>query len=204
MDTTALYRLSYGVFMLASRSGETVNGCITNTCIQVANDPVRIAVCVIKSNYTCDIIKKSGVFCLSLLDRTCSFDTIVRWGFQTGRKVDKFAGMELPEDENGVPYLTWSTCAMISARVVQSIDLGSHTMFIAEVLDAKVLSPNEPLTYAYYQSSVKPKPKAPAEPKVPKAWKCSICGHVYEGAELPKDYVCPLCGHGPEDFEPVY
>ena len=110
MDTTALYRLSYGVFMLASRSGETVNGCITNTCIQLANDPVRIAVCVINSNYTCDIIKKSGVFCLSLLDRTCSFDTIVRWGFQTGRKVDKFAGMELPEDENGVPYLTWSTC----------------------------------------------------------------------------------------------
>ncbi len=205
MDNTALFRLSYGVFMLATRSGEKINGCITNTCMQVANNPTRIAVCCINTNYTCDLIKESGVFCLSLLDRSVNFDTIVRWGFQSGRSVDKFAGMELPEDENGVPYLTWSSCAMISAKVVQSLDLGSHTMFIAEVLDAKVLSDKEPLTYALYQSEVKPKPQKPAaQPKTPKAWKCRICGYEYEGEKLPEDFLCPLCGHGPEDFEPVY
>ncbi len=205
MDNTALFRLSYGVFMLATRSGEKINGCITNTCMQVANSPTRIAIACINTNYTCDLIKESGVFCLSLLDKSCSFDTLVRWGFQSGRNADKFAGMELPEDGNGVPYLTWGTCAMISAKVVDSMDLGSHTLFIGEVLDAKVLSDREPMTYAYYQSDVKPKPQKPAvQPKAPKAWKCRICGYVYEGEKLPDDFLCPLCGHPAEDFEPVY
>ena len=114
MDKKALYNLSYGVFMLATRSGNVVNGCITNTCIQVANNPVRIAISVLNSNYTCDLIKESGIFTLSLLDQTCSFETIRHFGFQSGRDVDKFANITAPADENAVPYLGWQTCSVLT------------------------------------------------------------------------------------------
>ena len=207
MDKKALYSLSYGVFMLATKAGDKVNGCITNTCMQVANDPTRVAFACINRNYTCELIKESGIFALTLLDQTCTFQTISHFGFQTGREVDKFADMDTPVDANGIPYLGWQACAVISGKVVDSMDLGSHTLFIAEVEDAKVLSENSPLTYADYQSKVKPKPKDVNMEKKEKkivGWKCKICGYVYEGSELPADYECPLCGHPAEDFEPIY
>ena len=140
MDKKALYKLSYGVFMLSTKVGSKVNGCITNTCMQVAGSPTRIAICVINTNYTCDLIKESGVFALTLLDQTTGFELIQHFGFQSGRDVDKFANLRLPEDVNGIPYLAWQACAVISGKVVNSLDLGTHTMFIAEVVDAKVLS----------------------------------------------------------------
>lgn len=206
MDKKALYSLSYGVFMLSAKSGEKANGCITNTCMQVANSPTRVAISVLNTNYTCDLIKQSGRFVLSLLDQTCTFETIKHFGFQSGRDVDKFAGIQLPVEANGIPYMGWQACAVISGRVVSSQDLGSHTLFIAEVEDAKVLSENEPLTYADYQNKVKPKPKTEAKASDKKiiGWRCKICKYVYEGSELPAEFSCPLCGHGPEDFEPVY
>jgi flavin reductase (DIM6/NTAB) family NADH-FMN oxidoreductase RutF/rubredoxin len=204
MDKRALYNLSYGVFMLSTKFEDVTNGCITNTCIQVANNPIRVAVSVINSNYTCELIKKSGVFALSLLDQTCRFETIKHFGLQSGRDTDKFEGMKVHTDVNGVAYLGWQTCAVISCRVTDSKDLGSHTLFIAEVEDARMLSENEPLTYAYYQSNIKPKQEEKKTDKQIVGWKCSICNYVYEGSELPDDFTCPLCGHGREDFEPVY
>lgn len=204
MDNTALYKLTYGVFMLATQADGVKNGCITNTCIQVANDPVRIAVSVINTNYTCELLKKSGVFTLSLLDNTCSYQTIAHFGMQSGRNTDKMAPLPLPVDGNGVPYMGWASCAVISAKVVSSEDLGTHTLFVAEVTDAKVLGDNPPLTYADYHAKLKPKPEKPAEDKKIVAWKCKICGYIYEGETLPADFVCPLCGHPADDFEPVY
>lgn len=204
MDKKALYNISYGVFMLATKSGDKVNGCITNTCMQVANSPTRVAIAVINTNYTCDLIKESGIFALSILDKSCTFETIKHFGFQSGRDVDKFANIKCPTDCNGVPYMGWQACAVVSCKVTESIDLGSHTLFIAEVEDAKVLSQNEPLTYAYYQSEIKPKPEKKASDKNIIGWRCKICKYVYDGAELPADFTCPLCGHGPDDFEPIY
>lgn len=204
MDKKALYNLSYGVFMVGTKSGDKKNGCITNTCIQVTNDPLRVAAAVINANYTAELIKESGMFTLSMLDKTVSFDTIKHFGFQSGRDVDKLKNLTLPEDDNGIPYMGWSACAMLSCKVVDSIDLGSHTLFIAEVTDAKVLSDKAPLTYADYQNEVKPKPAAVSSEKKIVGWKCKICGYIYEGSELPKDYSCPICGHGPDDFEPIY
>lgn len=203
MDKKALYSLSYGVFMLSTKSGDKANGCITNTCIQVANSPTRVAISVLNSNYTCELIKESGVLALSLLDQTVTFETIKHFGFQSGRDVDKLAGLQMPTDKNDVQYLGWQSCAVISCRVVSSQDLGSHTLFIAEVEDAVVLSDNAPLTYAQYQSDIKPKPKKIEDKKII-GWRCKICGYVYDGSELPVDFTCPLCGHGVEDFEPVY
>lgn len=204
MDKKAIYQLSYGVFMVATKAGEKTNGCITNTCIQVANNPLRVAIAVINANYTCDLIKESGVFTVSVLDDSISFDTIKHFGMQSGRDVDKMDGIPFPTDENSIPYMGWGACAMLSCKVVDSMDLGSHTMFIAEVTDAKVLSDRNPITYAYYQSDIKPKPEKPASEKKIVGWRCKICNYVYEGAELPTEYSCPVCGHGPEDFEPIY
>lgn len=204
MDNKALYKISYGVFMLATKLGDKVNGCITNTCMQVASNPTRIAISSISTNYTCELLKESGVFTLSLLDNSVTFDTIKHFGMQSGRDVDKFKDLQMPVDANGIPYLGWSACSVISAKVVSSQDLGSHVLFISEVTDAKVLSDNPPLTYADYQDHVKPKREAKKDDRKIVAWRCRICGHVYEGSELPADYSCPLCGHGPDDFEPVY
>lgn len=205
MNQKALYNLSYGVFVLAAKAGDRVNGCITNTCMQVANSPTRVAVSVINANYTCDLVKEGGVFCLTLLDKTCTMETIRHFGLQSGREVDKFGMMRPRLDKNGVPYLGWQSCGYLSCRVLSSQDLGSHTLFIAEVEDAEVLSGEEPLTYAYYQNVLKPKPQPKAEPeKKIVGWRCKICKYVYEGPELPADFVCPLCGHPAEDFEPVY
>lgn len=204
MDKKALYQLTYGVFLLSTKAGEKVNGCITNTCIQVANSPTRVAISVLNTNYTCDLIKESGIFALSLLDNTCTFQTIKHFGFQSGRDVDKFDGLTLPTDVNGVPYLAWQTTAVISCKVLESTDLGSHTLFIAEVVDAKLLNDNAPLTYADYQANVKPKPQEVKKEKKIVGWRCKICNYVYEGSELPADFTCPLCGHDKDDFEPIY
>lgn len=204
MDNKAMYRLSYGVFMLSTKAGEKVNGCITNTCMQVANSPTRVAMSVLNSNYTCDLIKESGIFTLSMLDQTVTFETISHFGFQSGRNVDKFANMTPPIDSRGIPYMGWQACAVLHCKVVSSQDLGSHTLFIAEVEDAQVLSDKEPLTYADYQSKVKPKPQKAESDKKIVGWRCKICNYVYNGSELPAEFTCPTCGHGADDFEPIY
>ena len=204
MDKKALYNLSYGVFLLSTKYEDKINGCITNTCIQVANNPVRVAVSVLNTNYTCELMKKSGIFALSLFDKSCTFETIKHFGFQSGRNVNKFEKISFSVDGNEAPYLGWQTCAMLSCKIISSQDLESHTLFIAEVVDSKVLSENQPLTYDYYQSNIKPKPEEKRNDKKIVGWRCKICNYVYEGSELPKDFTCPICGHDVEDFEPIY
>ncbi len=189
--------------MLATKNGDKVNGCITNTCMQVASNPTRIAIACINGNLTCEMLKESGLFTLSILDNTCSFETIKHFGLQSGKTVDKFAVIKTPVDSNGIPYLNWQTCSVLCCKVVQKYDLGSHTMFIAEIDDAFRLSDNPPLTYSDYQTKLKPKPAENKEKKIV-GWRCKICGYVYEGATLPADFICPTCGHDASDFEPIY
>lgn len=203
MDQKALFSISYGVFMLATKNGDKENGCITNTCMQVASNPTRIAIACINGNLTCEMLKESGLFTLSILDNTCSFETIKHFGLQSGKTVDKFAVIKTPVDSNGIPYLNWQTCSVLCCKVVQKYDLGSHTMFIAEIDDAFRLSDNPPLTYSDYQTKLKPKPAENKEKKIT-GWRCKICGYVYEGATLPADFICPTCGHDASDFEPIY
>ncbi len=217
MDNKALYSLQYGVFMLGTKAGGKINACITNTCFQAANGPTRIAISVIKQNLTCQMIEESGAFALSVLDRSCSFETIKRFGYQSGRDADKFAGFEYETAQNGCPYISKEACAVIEAKVCNKLDLGTHMLFIAEVTEAKVLGNGEALTYAYYQSNVKPQAGGAAaggaggaasgaagEQKPIKGWRCKICGYEFTGAELPADFECPICGHPAEDFEPFY
>ncbi len=203
MDNKALYNLSYGVFVLGSKSAGKINACITNTCIQVASDPLRVVISVLNHNYTCDLIKESGFFTLSVLDKTAKFDLFKHFGYQSGRNVDKFANYDYKTDKNGCPYILSNTCSLLSCKVISKTDLGTHTLFVAEIEDAQVTGSNAPMTYADYQNNVKPKVKVEASRKII-GWKCKICGYEYMNPELPKDFVCPLCGHPAEDFEPIY
>ena len=198
MNNKAFYNLTYGVFLLAAKAEEKANACIVNTGVQVAGSPVRVAVSVLNTNYTCALIKESGRFTLSALDDSCSFETIKHFGMQSGRDVDKLDSLPMPTDESGVPYLNWSTCARFSGKVTHSVDLGTHTLFIADVTEARVLSDAPSMTYSFYFANVKPKPSAL---KKQTGWVCKICGYVYEGETLPADFICPLCKHGAEDFE---
>ena len=207
MDPKALFSLSYGVFILGSHDDKKINACVTNTCMQVAANPARLAITVINQNYTCGQIKECGTFALSVLDKSVTFPTIEHFGFQSGREVNKFDDFEYSLDANGNPYLNNQVCALFTCKVISSQDLGSHTLFIAEIEDSKVLSDKAPLTYADYHKDIKPKPGAEPDANAGKkiiGWRCKICGYEYEGAELPSDYECPICGHPAEDFEPIY
>ena len=198
-----MYHLTYGLFVLTARLGEKDNGCIINTAGQVTSTPNRISITVNKDNLTHDLVKESGKFNISILSEHADFDIFKHFGFQTGRETDKFDGYAAcKRSENGLYYITEGTNAYISGTVEQAIDLGSHTMFIASVDDMEVLASEPSASYAYYQSSIKPKPekKDAAEKNV---WRCTVCGYVYEGDILPDDFVCPLCKHPASDFEKV-
>ena len=208
MDQKAFYNLSYGVFILGTKSGEKINACITNTCFQAAVNPARIAISVISQNLTCQMIKESGVFALSVLDKTCTFDTISRFGYASGRDTDKFKDFDYSIGKNGCPVVKKQVCSVLECKVVQAVDLGSHTLFVAEVTEAEVTSSSSPLTYADYQENVKPKKGGASESadnhKKIVGWRCKICGYEVDGEELAADYECPICGHPADDFEPIY
>lgn len=200
MDNKAMHKLSYGLFVLTAKDGEKDNGCIVNTVIQVTTEPNCIAVAVNKKNYTHDMIAETGMFNVSVLTEKSSFETYKHWGFQSGADVDKTKEITFSRATNGIIYLTEETNAYISARVRSSIDLGTHTLFLAEVTDAEVLSDDPSVTYAYYQSNIKKAPKADA-PK--KGFICTVCGYIYEGDTLPDDFICPWCKHPASDFKPL-
>ncbi len=198
MNTKALYNLSYGVYLLSARENGRDNACIINTAVQTASSPTRISIALIRGNLTCEMVARTGQFNLSCLTREAEFPLFQRFGMQSGRTADKFAGFtDLARSENGLYYLTKWSNAYLSAQVRESHDLGSHILFIGELTDAEVLSAEPSCTYAYYQSSIKRTAPAPA---VKKGWRCEICGYVYEGETLPDGFLCPVCKHGPEDF----
>ncbi len=198
VEPNAMFKLSYGLFVLTAK-GTRDNGCIINTVTQITDTPKRISIAVNKANHTHDLIMNNGVFNVSVLTTDATFALFQRFGFQSGREVDKFDGFtDVARSENGLYYVTQASNAFISGKVIQTLDYGTHTVFIADVTEAKVLSNAPSLTYAYYFEHVKPKPAALSEQK---GWVCKICGYVYEGDELPADFICPLCKHGAEDFE---
>lgn len=198
-----MYKLSYGLFVLTSAADGRDSGCIINTAQQVTSEPNRISIAVNKSNFTHDLVKKSGKFNISIISEAAEFALFQHFGFQSGRDVDKFADYAAcKRSANGLYYVTAGTNSYISAMVEQEVDLGSHTLFIASVDDMEVLADTPSATYAYYQSSIKPQPAKDVQTGKT-VWRCTVCGYVYEGEELPADFICPLCKHPASDFEKV-
>lgn len=198
IDKTSVFNFSYGLFVLTAREGDKDNGCIINTAQQLTSEPLCISIAVNKSNYTHDMIKNTGVFNLSILTEDAPFALFKHYGFQSGRDVNKI-GDNLPRAENGVAYLSNFANTLISGRVINTIDCGTHTLFIAEITQAEKLSDKKSVTYQYYFEHIKPKPEKAKK----KGYVCEICGYVYEGGELPEDFVCPICKHGADAFKPL-
>lgn len=207
MNTKAMFKLSYGLFVCTAVRDGKANGCILNTAIQVASDPNRITVAINKVNCTHDMLKETGACNISIISQDAAFDLFKHFGFQSGHEVDKFA--DYPKEnyqqaDNGIPYIVVGTNAYFSLKVMETVDLGSHTLFICEPTFMTVLSDVSSATYEYYQNNIKPKPEAVGTtPKGETVWRCRICGYEWVGEELPDDFICPICKHPKADFEKI-
>ncbi len=224
MDSSALFKIGYGLYVVTTNDGVRDNGMICNTVIQAAGTPLRVLLAINKANYSCETIERERRLNVNVLCEDAPFAVFERFGFKSGRAEDKLAGYTFTRSANGLPVLPAEHVnAVFSLKVESSISLSSHMVFICEVEDAKVLSDRATMTYAYYQARVKPKPAAAAAAAASGAeagaaaapakrkWVCKVCGYVYDPAEnggvafedLPSDWVCPWCKHPVSDFEPM-
>ena len=198
-DPSVLFNIGYGLYVVTSNDGKKDNGLIVNTVTQVTNTPNRIAVTINKASYSHHVIKQSGKMNINCLTVDAPFSVFERFGFVSGRNVNKFAQGTEPRSENGLIFLSEYINSFMSLKVEQYVDLGTHGMFICSINEARVISDRETMTYTYYQNNVKPKPKTEGV----KGYVCKICGYIYEGDPLPDDFICPLCKHGASDFEKI-
>ena len=199
IDNKAFQSIGYGLYVATTHDRVKDNGCIVNAVMQVSSTPIRIAVSSRKGNYTFEVIRKTGKLNINTLDESAPFALFKHYGYQSGRDVDKFAGIEELRSENGLRILPESINSWMSLEVEQYVDLDSHGMFICTVTESGAFSDKETMSYHHYQKNVKPKKK----PEKKKGYVCKVCGYVHEGEDLPVDFVCPWCKHGAEAFEPI-
>lgn len=212
MDNTALFQLSYGLYVVSTKGKGRINAQIANTVFQISDTPVRLGVSLNKNNLTNELVKDSGVLSVQVLERDVPFDIISRFGFQSGRNVDKFADITYDTNADGCPVLKDGIAAQIDCKVIGAMDIGSHTLFICEITGA-IRNDKTPLTYAQYHERKKnggallgaPAPVPEAAPVAAssgagKKFQCMICGHIYDEAkegvpfaDLPEDWECPIC-----------
>ncbi len=225
MNLEALYRLGYGLYVVSSRKGDRFNGQVANTVFQITSQPPTIAVSINKQNLTHEYIKESKVLAVSVLSQDTPLSFIGRFGFKSGREIDKFEGINYKVGASQAPVVIDNTLAYLEAKVIQEVDMGTHTIFIGELVGADVLKEGEPMTYAYYHqvkrgTTPKTAPsyiedKKAEVPKAPK-YKCSVCGYIYDPElgdadggikpgtpfeKIPDDWVCPICGASKSVFE---
>ncbi|WP_027623048.1 flavin reductase [Clostridium lundense] len=205
MDEKAFFKMSYGVYIISSCNEGKQSGCVVNTLSQVTSKPANLSVTISKNNYTEKIIEKSGYFAATVLTQNASMELIGEFGFKSSKDIDKFSRFNTKVDSNGIKYVTDFAAARYSCKVINSVDLGTHVMFIGEVLESEVLNNDEVMTYSYYHSVKKgttPK-NAPSytEKTAQKGYRCTVCGYILEADEIPEDFVCPICGVGKDKFE---
>ena len=217
----AFFKISYGLYIVSSGDKNNGNGFISNTVFQITAKPAKFATCSNKDNFTTDLIIKSGRFSVSVLHKETSSEIFGRFGYKSGKDFDKMKGMQVKYGEMGVPIVLNDTIAFLECRVVQTIDIGTHLMFIGELVQSAILDETkEPITYLYYREVKKGVAPKNAPTYVDKSkyenevigstgtkYKCNACGYIYdetmEGvkfADLPDNWVCPLCGAEKEDF----
>lgn len=198
INPTALFNIGYGLYIVTAKEGDKDNACIVNAVTQLTDKKLRVAVTINKANLTHDMVKRTGVMNVNCLTEDTPFAIFEYFGFQSGRDVEKFVSPNLHRSENGLVIQPNYSNSFFSLKVENEVDLDTHSLFICEVTEAKVLCDKPTMTYAYYHKNVKPKPQ-----KKSKGFVCTICGYVYEGEELPEYFVCPLCKHGADAFEKI-
>ncbi len=230
MDKRAFFKISYGMYVVASFDGEKMNGQIANTVFQVTSEPAQFVVCLNKKNLTHSFIEKNGVFSVSVLEKDTPMKFIGRFGFKSGQEFDKFEGVDYRKGKTGAPIVLENCLACLECEVREKTDLGTHTAFVGEVVGAEVLKEGSPMTYAFYHEMKNGKSPARAPTYVPenkdkgkeekeeamKKYKCLVCGYVYDPEkgdpdsgisagtsfeDLPDGWVCPVCGAGKDQFK---
>ncbi len=221
LDLKAFYKISYGLYIVCSGDKVRGNGFISNTVFQVTSDPPRFAACCNKNNFTAELIRKKSAFSVSVLHQDCSPDIIGRFGFKSGRDIDKMEGLSVLYCESGVPVVLDDSIAYFDCRVEQIVDAGTHFIFIGIVGSSEIIDDSkDPLTYLYYRQKrhgVAPKnaptyidPEkliAAAPVDVYSKFRCPVCGYVYDEEEqevkfsdLPDNWICPVCGEAKAEF----
>ena len=227
MNLKALHNLSYGLYVVASEKQGKLNAQIANTVVQVTSEPPTIAVCINKQNLTHEFITESKVFVASVLSQDTPLSFIGHFGFKSGREIDKLKDVNYKLGEAKAPIVLDHSLAYLEARVINQLDVGTHTIFIGELVGADVLREGEPMTYAYYHqvkggSTPKTAPSYIEERKetVSKMakYECTVCGYIYDPQlgdpdggikpgtpfeEIPDDWVCPVCGASKDQFEKI-
>lgn len=215
MDKTALFNLSYGVYVLSSKDGNRDVGCVVNSITQVSSSPATLSVSINKDNYTNACIMGMGEFAVSILSEKADSRTIGTFGFSSSKDKNKFADVEHTTVQGGLSVLTSGTCGYLVCRVIDTMDCYTHTIFVAEIIEAENLSTEPPMTYAFYHNTMKGKTpkKAPGyieestgAAETREAYVCSICGYVHPGSRdefegLPDSYTCPICSVPKSAFE---
>jgi flavin reductase (DIM6/NTAB) family NADH-FMN oxidoreductase RutF/rubredoxin len=227
MNLKALHNCSYGLYVISSRKGDRLNGQIANTVFQITSDPPTVAVSINKQNLTHEFISESKVFVASVLSRDTPLSLIGQFGFRSGRDIDKLKDVNYRLGETKAPIILDHTIAYLEARVISQVDVGTHTIFVGELIGADVLKEGEPMTYAYYHevrrgSTPKTAPtyikeRKEVAPKMTK-YRCTVCGYIYDPElgdpdgdikpgtpfeDIPDTWVCPVCGASKDQFEKV-
>ena len=199
-ETNAMFKINYGLYLLSANDENKDNACIINAVNQITENPKRISIAVNKQNLTHDMVLKTGKFSISVLTEETPFSVFSKFGYHSGKDTDKFADVNnIERCTNGTAYLPEYSNAIICAKVVDTQDYGTHTLFVGEVESSEVLSDSPSLTYSHYLENTRV--KTVTEKK--KGFRCKICDYIYEGETLPTDYICPVCKHGAADFEPI-
>lgn len=211
MDAMIFRKMSYGVYILTTMDGERPTGCTVNSIMQITSEPATVAVSVNHNNYTNGCIEKEQKFAFNILSEQSDPSLIGVFGFQSGKEVDKFEGLDW-QTKNGVPVLA-GTNGYVVCKVIDKMETSTHTVFLGEVIDGELLDAKAPqMTYAYYHQVIRgkspknaptyiPDEKLTAAPEKKKVtYVCQVCGYVYEGDPLPEDFVCPVCKQGADKF----
>lgn len=221
MNFEALFKVSYGLYIVCSGTREKGNGFISNTVFQITSEPAWFAASCNKNNYTCGLIQSQGAFSVSILHIDASPDLIGRFGYKSGRDIEKMDGVDVIYGVTGVPVVVNDCIAYLEFKVVQTIDAGTHLIFIGELVQADLVDGSkEQMTYAYYRQTRKgvapknaptyidySKLTSPSTGAGTRQFKCPLCGYVYDErkeevafSELPADWTCPSCGCEKTDF----
>jgi flavin reductase (DIM6/NTAB) family NADH-FMN oxidoreductase RutF/rubredoxin len=221
IDIEALFRITYGLFIVSSGDKNHGNGFISNTVFQVTAEPPQFVVCCNKNNFTAGIIEKSRAFSVSILEKDTTPEILGRFGFKSGRDFNKMEGMEIRYGQTGIPVVLNNSIAFLECTLVSTVDVGSHLMFVGELVQADLLdNTKEPLTYLYYRQVKKGSAPKNAPTYIDKSkleaskaagtykkYKCTSCGYIYDEekenvkfSELPESWICPVCGSEKSDF----
>ena len=205
VDPQALRALTHGLYVVSSCSEGRSNGQIVDAVAQVAAEPPQLAVSISRRNLTHELIERSGVFAVSVLEQSTPFAFIGLFGFRSGRDTDKLSQAEHRTGPTGCPVVTENAVATIEAKVVDSVDAGTHTVFVGEIVAAEKLSDGMPLTYTWYREHLKGK-----TPENAPSYDAALAAGAGAGAARKgkstkmKRYVCTVCGYvyDPENGDP--